>query len=812
MAGALVGLTGCGGSGGGSFGGGSGGGTGGGFGGLTPTPVTAQITLPSGTPAAIGDLSAWSSAGTSNPNAGGQVQVTVFNNGPQYTDVRDSQGRIVLAGFLGEDRDELNAETTAELFAYFAVSGATQVGEGREIVLNGLKSQTLFASVVTEVENQIRTNGFVDPSSGELTNRLTALADSIAGRGRGTIVDPDATSSGVVLDTITDGELKITNTYLRRGYAWLERTGYVKDGTEHEQLELLSEFELEMPSRYGGWSGVLADLIQGNFIWTPVEMPSIAIPLSPSDADATNYRLSIIGLGTSQGDFLKMPVERQNALTQVGIKSLVLDIMIPVVANMLVPIKGDAVDDFIKFSGANPILSDVINNLTSTVPEVAGLIRDGQPREAFFTLWGAAVSSNTAFPAFIQMFIEWTHKYGIGNLFGSAEEMYQYADSALRILGAVDLVGTTFDMGIFFHDLSQSNLADVWDITTTGGKITVVPDDNRVPLLEPTHVAAVIQNKNPNAVYKYEWSATEGYRLTDRFGKTNTEDPDGVLTTSDDEVLLTSQLDVGGTCTVKCRVTRIDGPSDIFVDDAEANVIFGSIPDITPKQASVPAGTSREFSVSVDYDGDEQVNWRFSASDPAKGSVAPEGGTGSIVVFTADSEATGTVKLLAEAYVMIQGEELSLGTAEADIEIVPGSEDTLFILPKMVTYTRPEGNHVFAKWALIVEVPKQPGTDLDWKYFMLGYTPGNDFGTESAIWTNNPPKQNLFNNMTGPPSDVWWVGLSGAERWFNNEAEAQEWFAFWKADLDTYYQEPFRVTFEPNPWKAPASPGRRGGR
>ncbi len=804
LAGAFIGLAGCGGEGGSSFGGGSGGGSGGGFGGFTETPVTAQITLPSGTPAAIGDLRAWTSAGTSNPNAGGQVQVTVFNHGPQYTDVRDSQGRIVLAGFLGGDRDELSPETTAELFAYFAVSGATQVGEGREAVLDGIKDQALFAAVVTEVENQIRVNGFVDPGTGELANRLTALHDSLAGRGRGTIVEPGATASGVVLDTITDGELKITNTYLRRGYAWLENVGYRRDGIEHQENILVDEFELAMPSRYGGWSGALAELIQGNFLWTPVEMPSRAIPLKPADADATHYKLSIIGLGAAEGDWDKLDFHKQEKLTEVGIKSLVLDVMVPVVANILVPIKGDAIDDFVKFSGANPILSDLINNFATTVPEVRDLFRAGQPKEAFFKLWGAAVSSNTAFPAFLQIFIEWTNEYGMNKLFGSYEEMYDYADSALRILGAVDLVASTFDMGIFFHDLTQSNIADVWTISTTGGKITVLPDDTLVPLLEPTHVKAVIQNKNPDAVYKYEWSATEGYRLTDRFGKTNTDGPGGILTTSDDSVVLTSLLDEGGTCTVKCKVTRIDGSTDIFIDDAAADVQFGDAPIISPKTATVSAGASRDFQVSAAYSGQEQIQWRFSLSDPAMGSLNPAQGAVSKVTFTAAGSASGPVQLFARAYVVIDGSEQPLGEVHADIEITEGVSDTMYITPKFISKIHSEevssGSPLYrAFYAVVVDVPKLPGSDRDWRYKMYGYQPGNTGTGSYTTWIDNPPRQHYLEGLDAHSTDVWRIPFHRIDggALFGTLEQANDWLAGRKAIWEEAYPEPFRIEVEP---------------
>ncbi len=797
MAGAIIGLVGCGGSGGGSgFGGGSGGGSGGGFGGLTATPVTAQITLPSGTSVVIGDLHAWSSAGTSNPNAGGQVQVTVFNNGPQYTDVRDPQGRIVLAGFLGADRDELNAETTAELFAYFAVSGATQRGEGREIVLNSLRGHSLFAAVVAEVELQIRTQGFVDPNTGDLANRLTAMHDSLAGRGRGTLVEPGATASGVVLDTITDGELKITNTYLRRGYAWLERTGHRDaEGNKHTENTLIEEFELAMPSRYGGWSGAVGDLIQGNFLWTPVEMPSKPIPLHPTSAEQTYYRFTVLGLGASQGDFLKLPVERQNALTRVGIKSLVLDVMVPVVANILVPIKGDAVDDFVKFTGANPIVSDIINNLAQTAPEVVDLMKNGQPKEAFFKLWGAAVSSNTAFPAFLQMFIEWTHEYGVGKLFGSPEEMYEYADSALRVLGAVDLVASVFDMGIFFHDLSQSNLADVWDITTTGGQITVLPDDTLVPLLEPTHVKAVIQNKNPDAVYKYEWSTNPGYRLTDRFGKTNTDSPGGILITSDDALALVSLLEEGGVCTIKCKVTRIDGPNDIFIDESTADVRFGDEPQLEPANATIDPGQSVTFNLKSNYEGTSTVYWHLSL-DVGLGTLSNNGGEVSSVKFTADDDAAGTERLIAEAYIIVDGKEKTLGTDIAPILIEDPNKRELLIRPKYV-YKIEELSHGGGweiNWQLVTEVPKQkPGGDTDWHYALHWY---NEISGEPYVhyWINSPRFNYNWNELKGlKPADVWWFGHYGSSFTRIDKQELEDWVAERTANLPNLFPEPFRV-------------------
>jgi hypothetical protein len=319
-------------------------------GGSTATGTTrlkAQISLPDG--AAIAnraDLSVWNSMTTAmKPAADGSAEIAIFEVGAHYTEVRDSARRLVLAGFMSLDQASLSAQSTAELLAYVALGGALHPVDARPVVLASIQGLPGFASLVNLVSTQLTNSGYLT-EDGALATALTDFARLQRGASanfnlrqtKGTKVEPNAYDSGISLDTLVDGELKITNNYLRRGKLWLERTGYKSEaGVDVSESVVLKVLDLPVPSRYGGFLGTATEIYQGNYLWTPVTMPTESIPLFPAGALETYYRLSVVGPGAIEGDLKKLPQERLNEQAVVALKAIVLDFVLPLVANILLP-------------------------------------------------------------------------------------------------------------------------------------------------------------------------------------------------------------------------------------------------------------------------------------------------------------------------------------------------------------------------------------------------------------------------------------------------------------------------------------------
>lgn len=676
---------------------------------LTPTPVDAQVSLPAGTPISdLGTLTVWSAGGATPLSASGLSNVTIYNGGPQYTDVRDSAGRLVLLKYLSSSSTTINAESTAEALVFFAVGGATQVGGGALTVLQGVKSFAGFGAVVDEVEEQLAAQGYISFDTGNLKARIQDIIDSIGSApatNRGTIAEPTY-ASGLFLDTITDGEFKIQNNYLRRARGWLRQVSYVgADGIEVEALGEYKKFDIEAPARYGGLTNTVYGILTGNMTWQPTVSEALPIPLAPANALETKYELKTFGLGASFGLTTEMTVEEKEESVSIAFKSLILDATLPVIANIILPLNGDAIDKFMNFVAVNAVFTDLINIARETVPEVYDLLNQGKLREAITTMWDTGFTSNTMLPLVMQIAIVFWVEFASDELFEQYGDIGETINSRLKLLGYVDVFFSSADMAIFTNDFLRSDRRNLFTIRTTRGKATLVPESLIVPVFDTTLVNAVIQNKDPNAIYKYEWSVSDGYRLTTSNGNTN-EAPGGVLASNDDWARISTETDDPGTAIVTCKVTRIDGEPDRPIDQPSTTVEFVPDPSVTPETVgSLLYGQSVEF--EGHYDGPHTPLWKYTLETPELGTInRTTMGTSPDCTFIAGGT-DGTAKLKVEMYLKRGAAEHKVYTTTRNIPIGAGTR----VYAHATHWTGTSGSeNFFATAVAYVSVPKTFGT------------------------------------------------------------------------------------------------------
>lgn len=619
---------------------------------LNRTPLNATVTLPAASPTSPQSLTVWTSGGTSTPNSQNQARVTIFNNGPQYTDARDSQGRLVLAAYLGQGETTLNHESTAETLIFVALGGLAQIDNGPATILSGVRDLPGFSGVATEVQNQLENNGYISFTSGTLRTQIQAIVDSIKGsrsHGRGTIAEPTS-GSGLFLDTLVDGQFTIQNNHLRRSHAWLQRVSFVdKDGNTVESLGQAQEFDIAPPSRYGGLTSTIAGIVTGDMTWTPTVSNPLQIPLFPTDAESTTYKLTTVGLGAGSGDEASIGNERAAKMGEVMLKSLFLDVFIPAIANIILPLNGDQIDSFIKFSSSNVILTDLINSATTALPELVGLLQEGKLEESILLVYNSAFTSNTALPLIIDLMTAFAEQFGdnaiLAGVTGKSEEIAE----RLSLLGYVDVFFSAADMVLLARDVANSDRANCFFLTTTGGgKITITPDKSLVCQREPVQLSVTIQNKLPGTAYEYVWTVPTGYEVE---SSTNGASVNGTLKTSQDTVTLTATR--VGIAEPSCTVSRIDGTKRIPVDTRSVKVTFVENPTFSPEDATIAPDKTVTFTGS--WSGTGTPNWRYTVINTGVGTLSNTGtaSTNSSTTFTpAASQGTANIRaemLLADA-------------------------------------------------------------------------------------------------------------------------------------------------------------------
>lgn len=569
---------------------------------MVATPIQAQVELPVGTVGVdLATLKAWSSGGERNVSSTGEVKITIFNGGPQYSELRDPQGRLVMAGFLSSSDTLVNAESTARMLGFFAVGGHTVSSEARLIILDQVDQLTEFQPLLTAVEDVIARLGYIDFSDAALITALNSLSDLtinggtenplILPQGRGTLVTPTTSASGISLDISKDNELTLTNVYLRRSLMWLDTMSYkMQNGNTVQASSALQNQKssiINSPQRYAGLIGTvssisIAALVGGDLPYSPVVVGPLAIPASPTGIEGaveTTYRLTIGGPGFGAGDVAQLSESRTAELGIHNGKAFLLDYIVPFVATVVVPMNGDQIDDFVKFVGANPALSDLINTMFITLPNVKDQISKGEYKDALFTLRDGVFLSNTLLPAMFQFFIDWAESSMDQSTFDEAAQIAKKGGSILAVIGTVDKIISAGETLIVAHDLLNSDQANVFTIVSSKGKITLIPDQSSYNITQTATVRAVIQNKNPDAVYRYGWSIDNGLKLTDGAGRTIEGSAGGTLSSNSDEVTVQVLAQTPTTGAVHCTVVRIDGEPDVEIASDDQTLAFNlSVP------------------------------------------------------------------------------------------------------------------------------------------------------------------------------------------------------------------------------------------
>lgn len=540
---------------------------------LTATKVTSLVDLGSPIIDDLSTLMVETSAKLSPVSAAGKADVLIFNNGPQFAAVKDSTGRIVLMAMLTSAAPNINAESTARAIAYFALGGPWKKAEGRLTILNELHTINGFTELVAQVQGQLDAVGHVNQEAGPIQQAIETFVNNALQGTDGVIVDP-TTASGLSVDSTVEGVLTVQNVFLRRVGLHIRRTGYKDEAGVHEEPNTpWMKQEMPLVARYGGITGTLDGLIKGEVPYSPVtSTPPFNIPRYPNEAIETYYKMVAIGPGVTDGPgFNELTQEQLDDLSTMEYKSLFLDVFMVLLANAALPLAGDEVDDYLRFIGGNAALTDILNNLRTTVPQAAELMGEGKYYEAAKAVFTSSYTSNTLLPLLAQLTLDFIDQNS--NLSDMTyDRIYGSFSSVLDAMGKADIVITLADTALLYADFLNSNRSEKFNITVIASNVTLQAERTTIRPTSTTRIKAIIQDRDPNASYLFKWSVEPhaNYWVEDRFLNGTDDFPDHILPTGEDEVNIRSLVTTNGVGVVKCKVFH----ANVEVGEGEIAITF----------------------------------------------------------------------------------------------------------------------------------------------------------------------------------------------------------------------------------------------
>ncbi|WP_273568023.1 hypothetical protein [Maribacter halichondriae] len=503
----------------------------------------------------------------------------------------DASDKLLLSGFISDDRKEISVATTTEVMLYFGLGSYLQPSEFKKGYLQGVQGINGFQ----ELKNSIEALFVEDPYMYEKGSYLAVIDAKIAelstieysDLAARVAVDSKDLRSGIQLSDVDDSSMKITNWYPRRGHAFVYKKSFKdEDGNEtvlNSSIEGNDMADIEValePAKAIFTDGSNNKYVQCNqanqFSNTVTEPIDLNLLESQSSAE---YEVVVVGPG-GKANLGRTPTNAEQAkIDELNKESFVLDYFLPTLLDIggnkdLLPEFGDAkeqelVNAVLPFLEANPdVTSDVLDNnyqeaLEEFLPALYGDIRQSDDlRELLKGVYGVLSKTGNSPETFVQ-----------GNELietGYPREKY--------IISVIDKNIKSSSTTCVNKRIGDSRPMETWDVSVSEGKVKLSAKNGCMQLRGYVDITARVTTElEEGDELEYEWSTTTQFG-----GNVNDFQTNGANITSTKETVtfsstaLNSELSDGNnieTVTVKAFVKNANGRSEVGSDEIQVCIL-----------------------------------------------------------------------------------------------------------------------------------------------------------------------------------------------------------------------------------------------
>lgn len=518
-------------------------------------------------------------------------------DGEQLAAVYDSEGSLTMLGWLGEERSEISARTTAEVLLYFALGAYAMPDDVQPRILDALASapevdtfaDALEAAIANDSGALGRENADLKAAAHQAIDDLGAGAsDGAAQLRRLMLIQPSDELSGIRVEhTSAVNSLRIVNSYRRRAFVIIEQQSYKResDGVTVPEIAKHSASDFWLPPVNGVGDGVLdtvSDIFMGLYdagtmAYEPIITEPIEMPLHDGSSQTT-YKVKILGPGISEGDAALLNDDEREQLYVAWAASLGLDVVLPAVSNVVLPIRNyGGFTDIVTPPNKYDFYEDLVNAIKDTPGFIEAMER-GQTAAALSILWEQLTLEQTSVRSATFYALGWvvTLLEEAGRIpEGSLAEYVEGMSMAGHILNALTILDIGFgvgDLGVTLAHIGKSNQADIWTVDVIPPNVSLEPAYHEFCYgwtwpLEAT-VPAATGSVGDTPAFAYHWSTTGTYgELYDDIGHEGAE-----FESSQNTVSYRATSTEEGTDTVTVEVYQIDGSDRIPIGSASSEM------------------------------------------------------------------------------------------------------------------------------------------------------------------------------------------------------------------------------------------------
>lgn len=564
--------------------------------------------------------------------ADGAFQTSVETGGPGLAIVSGPGGKPLLFGLVREGKTDLSARTTAEVLAFIATGAPSFPVEIQKVYLEELSKPENLTNLERAVSDLIAAKGeaWMDsPNAAFKTALIQDTAHFRPTKTRGTVVTPTERTSGITVESSSNGSTTVTNYFRRRAYLYAQRESYLDENkTHHASFANLTPEAISI-SPVKGMNSLLPAIAEwlggGVMPYEPVASDPISLSLTPADARSTRYTLMAVGVGSTEGDFAKLSPQQQADYLDLCIRTLILDFVIPIFTNIVISLRGERMDQWLQFVTGSGLLKDLINAY-AMIPDLKAKIHAGQYRDASFDMIQAVIGTEAVKNILFKGFELFLKTFAVPD---RAVFMNAALEKINGVLGAIDMFLQVADIVIQLLDLNQSQKATEWEVIVSKAKLQITPQEVIVPrsdVFPGIKVVAQDVTVPGGQAFEYAWKCGSG-KLSD-----GTNYAQVIERTPQDSVLYDAVgLSAGTQDKIEVSVAIKGGPN---IEPLGSTTVPVYVTEVTANPSSAKLKTKEQVTLSAEVQGlralkpGEKITYKWlTTRNAGELMTSPDGGT-----------------------------------------------------------------------------------------------------------------------------------------------------------------------------------------